>query len=123
MVGKTIQEVKDYLEKTYPGQLAKKEHQEEFEKIKPETEDWVCYFFFGSFLRYSSGSWYVPDSFWDGSGFGRHAYWPDHDWLSDYRVVLLETFEKVDSLKQPFDSLDIEIKINGKTYVLKEKNL
>ena len=110
MVGKTLQEVKDYLEKTYPGQLAKEEHQEEFEKVKPDTSDWRSFYFFGS-LRYSCGRWNVPCVRWDGSEFDRRAGWLGYVWNSPYRVVLLETFEKVESLTKPFDSLDFESRI------------
>ena|SRR3990167_880659 len=98
MVGKTLQEVKDYLEKTYPGQLAKQEHQEEFEKTKPDTSDWRWFYFFGS-LRNSDGYWYVPYVHWNGSEFYRNADWLGDEWFSDFRVVLLETFEKVEPLK------------------------
>lgn len=89
MVGKSIKEVKEYLEKTYPGQLAGEEHQDAFEKSKPELPSWTACFFFGS-LRYCDGNWCVPNSRWDGSSFRRNAYWLGNGWSSNCRVVLID---------------------------------
>ena len=118
MVEKTLEQVKDYLEKTYPNQLAKEEHIEVFLKTKQNPKNWNWFYFFGSVLRDAGGHWLVPCVDWYGAGFSRDADWLDDGWGARYRVVLLETFEKSDSLPVNFDSLDIEIKINGQKYKL-----
>jgi hypothetical protein len=87
--GKTIQEVKDYLEKEYPNQLAT-DSVDLYEQI-PKDENY--HFFFGSLFRYSDGFWRMP--FVDGgsSGFYRGGNWLDDSWSGRYRVVLLETVD------------------------------
>ncbi|HOZ37024.1 MAG TPA: hypothetical protein PLR18_04335, partial [bacterium] len=61
----------------------------EFEELKQQLKDRVC-FFFGSTLRYLGGHWCVPSVGWRSSGWNRYANWLDDDWVSYYRVVLLE---------------------------------
>ncbi|HQI26100.1 MAG TPA: hypothetical protein PLY95_02490 [Candidatus Paceibacterota bacterium] len=61
----------------------------EFEALKSELNDHVC-FLFGSTLRRSSGHWCVPSVGWGGSAWHRRAYWLGSDWCSYGRVVLLE---------------------------------
>ena len=93
--GKTLQEVKDYLDKTYPNRVATEkdrdymyEHQDEFKDW--ETKNWTWYYFFGSLVRLSDGHWCVPYARWDGSGWNRGAYRLDDSWDASSRVVLLE---------------------------------
>ena len=90
MIGKSIREVKDYLEKTYPNKLATEEDQEDFIKSNPKLPELTWCLFFGSLVRYSVGHWNVPYAGWDGSKWYRDAYWLDGDWDSPGRVVLLE---------------------------------
>ena len=90
MIGKSIREVKDYLEKTYPNKLATEEDQEDFIKSNPKLPDLTWCLFFGSLVRISDGRWFVPAAGWGGSKWYRYAYWLDSGWYSNSRVVLLE---------------------------------
>ena len=118
-VGKTLQEVKDFVEKEYPGQLAKEEHREEFIKSNPKLPDWTWCFFFGSKVRGSVGDWHVPCAGRGGSAWGRGAVWLTDGWCSGCRVVLVET-SKGKSKHKSIDPLNIELKINGKKYKVTE---
>jgi len=111
MVGKTLQEVKDYLEKEYPNQLAKEEHQEEYIKSNSKLPDWTWCFFFGSVLRYSPGHWDVPCARWGGSWWNRDANCLASSWHSDYRVVLLESPSdlNLESLNLRLENLETKI--------------
>lgn len=53
-------------------------------------KDGNYYFNFGSLVRLSGGDWNVPYAYWNGSDWRRNAFWLDHSWGSDFRVVLLE---------------------------------
>jgi len=93
--GKTLQEVKDYLDKTYPNRVATEkdrdymyEHQDEFKDL--ETKNWTWYFFFGSLVHFSDGRWCVPFASWGGFGWGRSAGRLGNSWDANCRVVLLE---------------------------------
>ena len=93
--GKTLQEVKDYLDKTYPNRVATEkdidymyEHQDEFKDW--ETKKWTWDYFFGSLVRGSGGHWCVPCASWGGSGWSRNASMLVSSWDANYRVVLLE---------------------------------
>lgn len=91
MVGKTLQEVKGYLEKLYSKEtIASEEHREEFIKQNPDCEEWVWFYFFASLVRDSGGYWDVPCAGRGGSSFARSANWLGSDWSSDCRVVLFE---------------------------------
>lgn len=87
-IGKTLQEVKDYLEKTYPNQLLKEEDIDDFLKTNPEKYIW--YYSFGSVFRGSDGRACVPFVSPRESSFVRSAGWLGIAWASNDRVVLLE---------------------------------
>jgi hypothetical protein len=93
--GKTLQEVKDYLEKEYPNRLPKIE---DFD-LETLSKDDNWYFFFGSLVRYSYGHWSVPCASWDGSAWYRDGDWLGLRWGSSARVVLLETEKETDKEK------------------------
>ena len=103
MVGKTLEEVKVFVENKYPNQLAKDEDQEDFIKSNPIVPDWTWSFFFGSTLCNSTGLWYVPCVYWGGGEWNRDADRLDYGWSSNCRVVLL-----VDSLDSCPDALTLE---------------
>jgi len=88
MIGKTLEEVKAYVEKEYAGQLAEDEDRDDFIKSNPKLSDCTWCYFFGSLLRDSSGHWRVPCVGWAGSEWDRFAYWLVDSWSSRYRVVL-----------------------------------
>lgn len=46
-------------------------------------------------VRDHDGNWNVPNANWDGSKWNRNANWFTNDWNADYRVVLLDTQDKV----------------------------
>jgi len=94
MVGKTLEEVKTFVEKEYSGKLAKEEDREDFIKGNPISPSMTWYFFFGSLFRNSDGYWSVPFAFWGGSYWYRYAYWLGFYWNAFSRVVLLEDSEK-----------------------------
>lgn len=103
-IGKPLSEVKEYLEKTYPGRLATDEDRSAFmETYKPDTdtEEWRWYVFFGSLLRNSDGYWLVPDVHWYGSKLACGADWLGSGWDPSYRVVLLDGSLPVDPLPAP----------------------
>ena len=104
--GKELSEVAEYLVNTYgdkyyiPGleyeqwlyqheNLESLPEGKEFEELKQQLKDRVC-FFFGSTLRYLDGHWCVPSVDWKSSGWNRDVDWLGSDWVSCYRVVLLE---------------------------------
>lgn len=91
--GRTIQELKEHLEKEYKGQLPTQELRDYIADNPEKAPEWMkdgkWYFFFGSLFRYSGGYWYVPCVRWDGSEFSQDGYWLGRVWLGAYRVVLL----------------------------------
>ena len=112
MVGKTLQEVNDYLKKTYTlptGDVIN-------EICRGDTDipkDGNYYFDFGSFVRNSAGNWCFPYARrWDDSSWSRGAGRPDDNWDSDFRALILD-----DTTTEP--TLPSELIINGVTYVRK----
>ncbi len=95
-VGKKRYEVMKHIIGTYgathhiPGIEYWKWMIENPDRTPQELKDGNWFFCPGSVLRGEGGHWYVPRSYWDGSGFGRHAHWLDSDWGSHERAVLLE---------------------------------
>ena len=103
--GKKLSEVAEFLVSTYGDRyyIPGIEYEEwifrhdlddfpsgnDFKVLKTELKDNYC-FFFGSTLRHSHGHWCVPSVHWHGDKWNRYAYWLDHGWNSNYRVVLLE---------------------------------
>jgi len=55
-----------------------------------QIKDGKYYFCPGSVLRGRDGDWNVPYAHWDGTKWDRYARWLASDWVSNYRVVLLE---------------------------------
>src|SRR3990167_4978808 len=92
--GQTLGEVRDYLEKTYPGQLPTLElrdyiyeHQDEM-PIFFREQNWIWFYFFGTILRIQDGNAETPTLSWGGGVLRRDAYWLGR-WNSNYRIVLL----------------------------------
>lgn len=113
-VGKSIQEVYDYVKKEYGGRLP-------FDGIdfydNENLKDGNYYFFFGSVFRFDAGYWNVPCVQWGGSSFGRGGRWLDGDWLALYRVVALETCDlSTESLPLPSDLLKRIEKLEKKVF-------
>ena len=95
--GKQLHEVAEYLIQHYgnthhiPGIEYWKYILENPDKAPNELKDGKYHFFFGSLLRDSDGSWNVPCTRWGGSQWSRNGVSGGLEWLSSYRVVLLET--------------------------------
>lgn len=83
--GKTLREVKAYLDRTYPNQQATQDDIQAFMDSKPKLPDWTWCHFFGK-----SGRWAVSYVHWNGDSFDRNARGLDIQWDSNSRVVLLE---------------------------------
>lgn len=102
-VGKTQQEVYDYVKKEYPNQLP-------YDGV--DFYDNEClkndkyHFFFGSVFRGDDGSWSVPFVQWGGSRFGRFGGWLGGGWGAGCRVVILDNIE---SLSLSLESLQIAL--------------
>ena len=95
--GKQLHEVAEYLIQHYgnthhiPGIEYWKYILENPDKAPNELKDGKYHFFFGSLLRGSNGSWFVPCAGWLGSRWDRGGDWLGDGWDSSFRVVLLET--------------------------------
>ena len=111
MVGKTLQEVNDYLKKTYTlptadviGEICRGDTD------IPKDENY--YFNFGLLGRDSDGCWDVSCAFWDGSLWSRNASSLDDVWDSDFLALILDDITTESTLPS-------ELIINGVTYVRK----
>ena len=111
MVGKTLQEVNDYLKKTYTlptGDVIG-------EICRGDTgipKDGKRYYNFDLFVRNSDGEWSVPYACWTGSSWIRSSYRLDRRWDLFDRAIILD-----DTTTEP--TLPSELIINGVTYVRK----
>ena len=89
MVGKTLQDVSNYLEKTYTlptGNVIN-------EICNGDTDipkDGNYYFNFGLLVRSSVGNWLVPCACWGGSSWVRTVDWPDSNWGPLDRALILD---------------------------------
>ena len=93
-VGKDLSEVKDYLEKTYPGQLATAEDRKEFMETFQDVERGSAYYFFGSVVTGNRISLaFRNEKNWGENdlpmGFGKD--YPALNWGSQDRVVLIKS--------------------------------
>ena len=111
MVGKTLQDVNDYLKKTYTlptgdviGEICKGD------TGIPKDENY--YLNFGSLVRDSAGNWYVPYADWLGSSWSRGADRLGSGWCSGCRAFILDDITTESTLPS-------ELIINGVTYVRK----
>ena len=111
MVGKTLQEVNDYLKKTYTlptgdviGEICKGD------TGIPKDENY--YLNFGSLVCSSVGNWYAPCACWGGYSWSRRASRLRRAWGSFDRALILD-----DTTTEP--TLPSELIINGVTYVRK----
>jgi len=109
MVGKTLQEVSNHLEKTYTlpaGDVIDEICRGDTGIPKDENK----YYNFGS-LVFSVGNWCIPFAGWDGSSWIRSAYRLGDGWGQlDRAIILDDTTES---------TLPSELIINGVTYVRK----
>lgn len=99
MEGKKLHKVFQYVVDTYgdeyhiPGIEYWKwmiENPDKVDVIEPRLKDGNYYYFPGSTLCDSGGSWSVPGAFWFGGEFYRGASWLEDGWSSRSRVLLLE---------------------------------
>ncbi len=95
--GKPRSEVFQYITDTYANthHLPGVEYWHWLEKNPDKTPDILkdkssWFYFPGSLLRDSYGSWCVPYAYWNGSAWHRSAGWLGSAWGADDRVVLLE---------------------------------
>lgn len=106
-IGKPIQDVYDYVKKTYPEQVA----QDGVDFYDNEVlKDGNYHFFFGSVFRSSDGDWNVPYVQWNGGSFDRRGDGLGRDWDGRCRVVLKTTVLELEPSALTSESLDLRVK-------------
>lgn len=116
MVGKTLAEVGEYIKSKGWTPVGHEYMQWLYENSNksPEgmalgTYDW--YYGFGSLFRFGDGFWDVPCVLGGTSGFRRYGDRLDGDWLSNYRVVLLDFGLELDPLKSDLSLESLALRI------------